>query len=395
MKSSKPGISDDTRQKHVCIVGAGTRFLSGITYYTFRLTNALAEQMPVSAILLRQLLPIFLYPGHSRVGESLTDLQIDTSVPYYDGIDWFWIPSIFRALVFFARQKPDVVIFEWWTGTVLHTYLALAAAARVLGVRIILEFHEVQDIGEANLVAARAYVHLLMPLLLKLTDGFVVHSQHDQDAIKQTYPISDRPVKIVHHGPYEHHCSQNSKMLREAPEESLNLLYFGVIRPFKGVEDLVAAFNSIPPDEIQNYWLTVIGEPWEGWTLPAEAIATSPYRNRITYVNRYVNDKEVAAYFAGADVVVLPYHRSSASGPLHIAMSHGLPVIVTQVGGLPEAIDGYNGALLIPPHDPEAILKAIQKATRMKGQRFQDVHSWLNTVAQVEGLIDTLLSSQR
>ena len=92
----------------------------------------------------------------------------------------------------------------------------------------------------------------------------------------------------------------------------------------------------------------MVGETWEGWTLPAELIAASPAADRITLVNRYVTDAEVDRFFAEADVVVLPYRRSSASGPLHIAMSHGLPVVVTAVGGLVEAAEHYSGTVFVP-----------------------------------------------
>jgi len=156
---------------------------------------------------------------------------------------------------------------------------------------------------------------------------------------------------------------------REASQDCCNLLYFGVIRPFKGVEDLITAFDSIPQDEIDQYWLTIVGEVWEGWDLPAKLIDSSCYHERITFINRYVPDEEVAAVFSGADAVVLPYHRSSASGPLHISMSYGLPVAVTGVGGLTEAVMDYEGAIVVPPQDPSALQSAIRQAAALRGKR--------------------------
>jgi hypothetical protein len=72
----------------------------------------------------------------------------------------------------------------------------------------------------------------------------------------------------------------------------------------------------------------------------------------------YVSDEELAAYVARADAIVLPYHRSSQSGPLHIALTAGLPVIVTAVGGLVEVVRDYAGAVLVPPQDPLALREA-------------------------------------
>jgi glycosyltransferase involved in cell wall biosynthesis len=173
-----------------------------------------------------------------------------------------------------------------------------------------------------------------------------------------------------------------------------NLLYFGVIRPFKGVEDLVRAFDLIPDEEIGGFWLTVVGETWEGWTWPRELIATSRHQDRITFADRYVDDEEAGNFLNGADVMVLPYHRSSTSGPLHVAMSRGLPVVVTRVGGLPEAVRGYEGAILVPPRDPESLRAALKSASGLRGRRFADPHSWQKSLAGYERLFAALAYSQ-
>jgi glycosyltransferase involved in cell wall biosynthesis len=231
--------------------------------------------------------------------------------------------------------------------------------------------------------------------LIRGSSGFVIHSEFDRAELKKEYPLNDRPVAIIPHGPYDqYNLSAVQSPAREAPMSCCNLLYFGVIRPFKGLEDLVQAFDSISQDEIDQYWLTVVGETWEGWTLPAELIARSCYRERITFINRYVRDDEAAAFFAGADVVVLPYHRSSSSGPLHIAMSQGLPVIITEVGGLTEAVEDYKGALLIPPDDPEALRDVIRRARDLRGKRFDNPRSWEQIILRYSSFINSVVGTQ-
>jgi glycosyltransferase involved in cell wall biosynthesis len=150
------------------------------------------------------------------------------------------------------------------------------------------------------------------------------------------------------------------------------------------------AFDALPKNEISKYWLTIVGETWEGWTLPIDLIERSQYRDRITFVNRYVSDAEVSQFFAGADTVVLPYHRSSSSGPLHIAMSCGLPVVVTSVGGLIEAVADYDCAILVPPGDPIALQSALLEIAKLRGRRYADPHSWEQTAARYLTLFDVL-----
>jgi glycosyltransferase involved in cell wall biosynthesis len=360
----------------VCVVGSGWRFTSGISYYTCQLSGALAERATASAMLMRRLLPKLFYPGRARVGRPLARLAYDPRVRVFDGVDWFWLPSIVRAVRWLRRERPEIVVFQWWTGTVVHSYRLLAAVARSVGARVVIEFHEVQDTGELRVPLARAYTDKALAGLLRQAAGFIVHSGHDRDALAAAYDLSGRPVTVVGHGPFDQHRAP-----RVAGTDGVcRLLFFGTIRPYKGLEHLVAAFDELTDDEAAGYRLTVVGETWEGWTAPLELIAASRHRDRITLVNRYVSDDEVTDCFARADVVVLPYLRSSASGPLHIAMSNGLPVVVTPVGGLAEAVADYPGALTVPPADMPALTEALRAARDLSGQIYADPHSWQRNV---------------
>jgi glycosyltransferase involved in cell wall biosynthesis len=387
-----------TRRTRICVVGSGTMFLSGISVYTARLADALAEGSQVSLVTLRRLLPRRLYPGRTRVGQDLDQLRVRPDVRKYDGIDWYWLPSLLGGLAFLARNRPDVLILQWWTGTVLHTYLALSLFARLIGAKVVVEFHEVLDTGEARIAPARVYVGLVAPLVIGLAAAFTVHSAYDEDLVRRKYRVGRRrPIVVLPHGPHDHYRAEDGEEeiapIRDAPEGVCNLLFFGVIRPYKGLEDLVAAFDAIPPEEIERYWLTVVGETWEGWTLPAELIAASRYRDRITFVNRYVHDRELDACLRGADAVVLPYRRSSLSGPLHVAMGYGLPVIMSNVGGNAEAAEGYGGARFVPPEDPEALRGAIA-TLEPSDVRHEHPHSWRHTADRYEALFGELFSDR-
>ncbi|WP_436527322.1 glycosyltransferase [Actinoplanes sp. HUAS TT8] len=373
-----------SRRLRVVVAGSGWHFLSGISYYTCRLSNALQERFDVSAILMRRLLPERLYPGRDRVGQQLSDLRYDESVPVFDGVDWWGLPSLARAVAFLREQRPDVLVLQWWTGAVLHSYLVLAMAARRLGIRVVIEFHEVQDTAELRHRWAARYVRGAIRPLLTRTSGVVVHSAFDREALASAYDLGGVPAEIALHGPFDHHVVFDDRPTR--PDGVVRLLYFGTIRPYKGLEDLIEAFAAVGP----GYQLTVVGETWEGWTLPADLIAASPARDRITFVNRYVPDAEVNEYFAAADAVVLPYRRSSASGPLHIAMSHGLPVVVTSVGGLVEAAGPYPGTVFVPPGDPAELAAGIGHAAGLIGRRHADPSSWDRTTDAYARLFDRI-----
>jgi glycosyltransferase involved in cell wall biosynthesis len=373
-------------------------FLSGISVYTARLAEALAEGSQVSLVTMRRLLPRRFYPGRTRVGQELDQLRIRPDVRQFDGIDWYWLPSLLGGLAFLVRNRPDVLILQWWSGTVLHTYLALSLFARLLGAKVVVEFHEVLDTGEARIAPARVYVGVVAPLVIGLAAAFTVHSAFDEDLVRRKYRVGRRrPIVVLPHGPHDHYQAAEGETelapIREAPDGVCNLLFFGVIRPYKGLEDLVAAFDAIPPEQIEQYWLTVVGETWEGWTLPAELIGASRYRDRITFVNRYVHDKELDACLRGADAVVLPYRRSSLSGPLHVAMGYGLPVIMSDVGGNAEAAEGYAGARFVPAEDPGALRAAIS-TLEPSDVRHEHPHSWRHTADRYEALFGELLSDQ-
>lgn len=391
--------------RRVLVVGSGTRFLSGISVYSVRLANALvAEGHRTSLLTMRQLLPTRLYPGRQRVGSSLTDLRRDPRVRLFDGVDWFWLPSLIRAAAFVLRRRPEIVVLQWWTGTVLHSYLVLCLLARLIGARVVIEFHEVLDTGEVRIPLWRTYAGIMGSAVVRSAHAFAVHSAFDRELLRGRWRLGDRPVAVLPHGPHDHYraempslgedgpeSSPSPSVLREAPPDAINLFFFGVIRPYKGLEDLVEAFERIPESEIAGFWLTVVGETWEGWTLPAQRIAASPRRERITFINRYVHDAELDAYLNGADAVILPYHRSSLSGPLHVAMGYGLPIVMTDVGGNAEAAEGYGGIVLVPAQDTDRLVAAIRSLPTLGGQRFEHPHSWGHTARAYADLFDRLL----
>jgi glycosyltransferase involved in cell wall biosynthesis len=383
-------MADSNGQPSLCVVGPGWRFTSGISYYTCRLVQAAAGDYPISVIQLRQLLPRFLYPGRRRVGQPRARMAYPAGVPVHDGVNWWWGASLIRALSFLRSNRPTVLVLQWWTATALHTYLMLGLAARLLGARVVIEMHETQDPDEAGYPIIRHYCRWGFRLLLRLCHGCVVHSKADYRALEEAHQTDQLRIAVARHGPYDQYQpggrpvgeeAAAAAAVRAAPRPgAVNLLFFGLIRPYKGLEDLLAVFNSLSDDEASGLWLTIVGETWGGYAEPKRLIDSSPHSSRITFVNEYVPDEVVTAAFSHADVAVLPYLRSSGSGTLQVAMSWGLPVVVSDVGGLQEAAGDYAGTVFVPPGDREALKAGIEDAVKKTGQRFTDPRNWSEVI---------------
>lgn len=312
-------------------------------------------------------------------------------MPVLDGLDYYWGPSAIATLRFLRKQRPEFMVLQWWSGTVLHSYLLLALICRALGTKLVIEFHEVLDPGEANHPWVARYVRNIAPWLYRCCHAFVVHSEFDRQLVSSRYGIDESALSIVPHAVDAHY--QKGGRVRHAPEGVCNLLFFGLIRPVKGLDDLVDAFNSLEPHEIDSYWLTIVGEVWEDCEHIIERAKGSRYGDRISVVSRYVSDSEVDEYFGGADVVVLPYRQSSQSGVLHVAMGYGLPVVATRVGGLQETVEGYEGGDLVEANAPGSLAGGIRRARQRVGQSYNAGYRWEDSAVLYRGIFDSLAES--
>lgn len=371
------------------LVGSSFHFMSGLSVYTCRLANALVADRSVGVLLLDRLIPARLYPGGARVGRELAGIDYDPAVRVGARIDWWWGLGIVRALRALRRDRPRLLVLQWWTAATLHTYLVLALAARRLGIPVVIEFHETQDTGEAGVPFVASYARLLVPRLMRLASGAVVHNEHDREALRAAYgdaALAHLAIEVAPHGPYDHLAPTVIEAPAAVEGDVTRLLFFGTIRPYKGLEDLVRVFNRLTPEQAATFTLTVVGETWEGWTEPAALIEASPHRDRITFVNHYVTDEEAAGFLAAADVMVFPARRGSASGPLQVAMSTGVNVVMYAVGGLVDAVKDYDGVTLVTPDDLDALEVALLDVRARRAERHADPHSWDDAVAAFDRL---------
>ncbi|MDW5550895.1 glycosyltransferase [Methanosarcina sp.] len=352
-----------TSNKSVCIVGPSKRFLSGISYYTIRLANAMPMEKEVSVVCFRQLLPTFLFPGKSHVGKNISDLNFSPRIPVFDGMDYNNPLTWIQAYRFLKAQKPDIIVLQWWTSSVAHMQLLLKIFAGLLNKpKLIIEFHEVVDPFEESILPIRLYSKITGKLLRKNLDAYITHSESDKELVAKRYSISPEKIHVIPHGLYD----QYGKLLdiKEARrslsiKDDFVILSFGLIRKYKGTPYLIRAFEQLPSKILEKSRLLIVGEIWEDRKELLDQIKASPYHDKITLVDEYVPDEKVNLYFSAADVVVLPYLRASQSGIAHIAMSFGKPVVVSEVGGLKESMANYEGTFFVPPADVDYIKEAI------------------------------------
>jgi glycosyltransferase involved in cell wall biosynthesis len=173
-------------------------------------------------------------------------------------------------------------------------------------------------------------------------------------------------------------------------------LFFGFVRPYKGLEGLIDALPAVAA-RVPALQLVVAGEFWQPAGAFLSRAAALGVAGRLRLDDRYVPNEEVGDYFAAADVVVMPYRSATQSGVVTLAAEFGRPVVATRVGGLPEAVEHGVGGLLVPPGDVPALAEALaavlsdaalrerlSAGSRAGISRFD----WSQLVAAVERLAD-------
>ena len=230
-------------KKKIVIIGPSEKFLSGISYFTLRLSNALSELLEVKVILFRKMLPQRLFPGRRRVGDMLTSQKFNEKVEVCEILDWYnpitWIKASRIA------NKADIIVFQWWTSSVAHMYLALEFL-NFWRKPIIIEFHEVVDPLERSILPIRFYSKVMGKLIRRLAKYYVVHSNYDRELISKNYGIEKEEIAIIPHGIYDHYERMERAKAKSTVRinEDFTILFFGLLRPYKGVKYLIKASST-------------------------------------------------------------------------------------------------------------------------------------------------------
>lgn len=390
-----------TDSMKICVVGPSKRFFSGITNQTIFLSNALAKRNQVSVLFLRNLLPRRLFPGHARVGKDQYVANLTGSIDAFDGMDYNSPLSWLYAYRFLKRQKPDAIIMLWWTSSVAHMQLLIKKMnSLTIRSKIILEMHEVVDPIEENLLPLRLYSRVMGKCLTRGLDAYTTKSKFNKERVSQIYGIDGEKIYVVPLGLYEDFASAPDRDFARSQlgiKEGFVILYFGLIRHYKGVPYLIEAFNRFPEPVANNSRLLIVGEIWEEGNMLRDMIEISLLKHRISLVDRYVPDDMLPTYFAAADVVALPYLRSAGSAVAHMAITYGKPIVLSDVEALRETIGSYPGAQFTPPGDSNAIRERLLEIYRAiesgKNLGYSPSHPTWDDIAKLyEDIIRQLIS---
>jgi glycosyltransferase involved in cell wall biosynthesis len=278
-------------------------------------------------------------PGYESYREPGVSYELDSVNP----LTWH---STLRRIV---AAPSRVVVMPWWTVYFAPCFRYLAGALRRRGRRVIFMCHNVVDHEASPLKKATARE------VLRMADAFCVHNPSEAAELGALF---DAPRVAVHpHPVYVHHPAAKGTLQRRAP---LELLFFGLIRRYKGLDVLLRAVARMRRRDVH---LRIVGEFWEERAESERRIVELGLADRVELVPRFVSQEEAAEYFAACDAVVLPYRNATGSGVVAHAYGYGKPVISSRVGGLPQVvIDGETGRL-VPPEDPEALAQVLDGLT--------------------------------
>ncbi len=279
---------------------------------------------------------------------------------------WQLLVYYLRLARYAAVSEPRVLHilwnsrFEYFDRTLLMLYYKL------LGKKIALTAH---NVNQARRDANDSLLNrLTLRIQYQLVDHIFVHTQKMKDELLEDFGVRDRAVTVIRHPinnafPDTSLTSAEAKCRLGIQENERAVLFFGRIRPYKGLEYLLSAFKLLRGNR-RDYRLIVAGEPKKGSEEYLDQIRRTISRDflpqEVILKIEFIPDDQMELYLKAADVMVLPYKEIFQSGVLFLGYSFGLPVIATDVGSFrDEIIEGRTG-FLCKPGDPVDLARAVE-----------------------------------
>ncbi|HKW95110.1 MAG TPA: glycosyltransferase family 4 protein [Methylomirabilota bacterium] len=300
--------------------------------------------------------------------------------------------GIWRTWCILRRLPAGVLHVQWALVPFLDGLLA--RALRSCGWRIVYTVHDPLPGPDRWLAACHHR------WFLRCAEALIVHTSAIRQRLVAGYPEVAGRVQVIPHGGIPHplptEADRSSARLRLALDvDRPLLLLFGMLKPYKGLEDLLAAMPGILA-RVPRCQLVVAGEALMPMHPIERQIDRLQLSDAVVLRPGFVPDAEVGAYFTAADLVVAPYRDIGASGVVVTAQGYGRAVLVTRVGGLPEFVEPDSCGLVVPPQDPDALAEAAVRALANPGElsrmgqrawkRIAEAHDWTNVARQTLAL---------
>jgi glycosyltransferase involved in cell wall biosynthesis len=290
-------------------------------------------------------------------------------------------------LRFRRDADAEVIHYQWLTAPPLDRLLLPSLRPRAMTAHYILPPR-----ASARQVRSARRVFAAM-------DAVVAHSEHGAARLREEVGIDPARVRVIPHGAFDY----LTRLPEERPlppdlegAEGPVILFFGLLRPYKGVDTLLQAFRQVEGAEL---W--IVGNPRMDVEPLRRLAAEAP--GRVRFVTRFVEDAEIPAIFRRADVVALPYRDAEQSGVLYTGLAFGKPMVLSDVGGFPEL--GEQGvARIVPREDAAALAAALAELVGDDGARAElaaaaaaaaaGPYSWDAVAHQTLALYDELLEAR-
>lgn len=336
----------------IIIVGPAHPYRGGIAAFTDRLaTEFVAEDADVTLYTFTLQYPSFLFPGKTQYSDTAPpeNIKIFRKINSVNPFTWIKTAKEIRS------KNPDIVIFAYWMSFFAPCYAKMA--------KIISKNKNTRCIGLVHnmMPHEKSFMdRLFSPCFVKSMDAFVALSKSVLDDISKLDKKS-KPKQFSPHPLYDHYGDREDKALALSSlyldDKYDYLLFFGLIREYKGLDLLLKAMAD---ERLDKYPLKLIvaGEFYDKKEPYLQMIDNNHINNKVIICDRYIPDEEVKNFFNLADMVVQPYRSATQSGVTQVAYHFEKPMLVTDVGGLREIVpDGKVGYVVEPV--PEKIADAI------------------------------------
>lgn len=333
----------------IAFLGPAYPLRGGIAQFIAILADKLQKQgHEVKIFSFKKQYPKLLFPGKEQLENSkmVLDLPIESHLIPYN-------PCTFAKTIREIKvYEPDLLILKYWIpffapafGYIINK-LKKKLNLKVLYIIDNIDFHEKWVGGD-----------LLTKYAFKKADYFITMSDSVSQSLFKLFPqLSQDKVFKLNHPTYDFYASQQ----KHSFEFKYNLLFFGYIKAYKGLDILLEAMPLVL-EKMPQLKLTIAGEVYGDNTIYLDIIKKHQLEEVITFHDKYISNEEVKEYFLSADVCVLPYKHATQSGIIQLSYAFGVPVIASAVGGIPEVIREGKTGYLVPANDVQALAQAIIK----------------------------------